>query len=270
VEPDPSDADRAELATLLHVDPGAPEVRVLGPVEVTGRSTLTSAGASKVIELAVFLALNPGRGAVEVSRELGAEGEPWKDGTRQSRMSQLRTWLGADAAGNDYVPSITTARGYRLAAVVRTDWRRFQTLATRGLHDPAGGLFWLDAALDLVRGVPFANAPYGAYRFALVERQEMVNRIVDVAHAAAMGHLTGDLRKARTAVLRGLRADPVSELLYRDRFRIEYAAGDLPAVRAAARELRRTLEDVEVSQETEDLLVELLDPQVRAARRAAR
>ena len=195
----------------------------------------------------MFLALNPGRGAVKVSRELGAEREPWKDGTRQSRMSQLRTWLGADAAGNDYVPSITTARGYRLATVVRTDWRRFQTLATRGLHDPAGGLLWLDAALDLVRGVPFANAPYGASRFALVERQEMVNRIVDVAHAAAVGHLTGDVRKARTAVLRGLRADPVSELLCRDWFRIEYAAGDLPAVRAAARELRRILEDVEVS-----------------------
>ncbi len=269
---EPSEAERTELATLLHLDPGAPEVQVLGPLQIAGVPPYTpdAKGASKVLELAVYLALNPGRTGIEVSRDLGDEGRQWADGTRRSRMSQLRTWWGSDASGADYVPKIGRGARYRLAPVIRSDWQRFQALSSRGLTRGPAGLMWLDAALALVRGIPFSGAPYDCYRWADIERREMINRIADVAHAAAIGHLPHDWCPARNAVLCGLRCDPSNEVLYRDLFRAEYAAGNLDGVRIAADRLRRITDDlgVDMHPATIELLEQLLDPRHRAARTA--
>jgi len=271
--PEPSEAERTELATLLHLDPGAPEVQVLGPIHIAGVPPYPpdAKGASKVLELGVYLALNPCRRAVEVSRDLGDEGRPWADGTRRSRMSQLRTWWGSDSSGADYVPKVGRGARYRLAPTIRSDWQRFQTLVARGLAPGPAGLMWLDASLALVRGIPFSGAPHDAYRWGDIERREMINRIADVAHAAAIGHLPGDPRHARDAVLRGLRCDPANEVLYRDLFRAEYASGNLEGVRSAANRLRRITDDLGVDMQpaTVELLAQLLDPRHRAARAAA-
>jgi len=270
--PEPSQAERAELATLLHIDPGAPEVQVLGPIKVANVAPYpeNTKGASKVLELAVYLVLNPGRSAAEVSRDLGREGEPWADSTRRSRMSQLRTWFGADPSGREYVPNVRGNR-YQLEPVIRSDWRRFQTAVACGLHQGPAGLFWLDAALDMVRGIPFSGALADDYRWAPVECREMINRIADVAHAAAIGWLPHDPGKARDAALRGLRCEPHNEVLYRDLFRAEYAGGNLDGVRTAAQRLHRITEsnDVDMQPATIELLEQLLDPRHRAARAAS-
>lgn len=270
--PGPSEAERAELATLLRIDPGAPEVQVLGPIRVANVAPYPedTKGASKVLELAVYLVLNPGRSAVEVSRDLGREGEPWADSTRRSRLSQLRTWFGSDASGVEYVPRARAGR-YLLATTVRSDWRRFQTAVSRGLHQGPAGLFWLDAALAMVRGIPFSGALADNYRWAPVECREMINRIADVAHAAAIGWLPHDPGKARDAALRGLRCEPHNEVLYRDLFRAEYAAGNIDGIRTATDRLRRITDalGVDMHPETIDLLEQLLDPRHRAARAAA-
>jgi len=270
--PEPSEAERAELATLLQVDPGAPEIQVLGPIRVVNVAPYpaNTKGASKVLELAVYLVLNPGRGASEVSRDLGREGEPWADSTRRSRMSQLRTWFGADPSGKEYVPNVRGNR-YQLEPVIRSDWRRFHTAVTRGLHQGPAGLFWLDAALGMVRGIPFSGALADDYRWAPVEGREMINRIADVAHAAAIGWLPHDPGRARDAALRGLRCEPHNEVLYRDLFRAEYAGGNLDGVRTAAQRLRRITEsnDVDMQPATIELLEQLLDPRHRAARAAS-
>ncbi len=270
--PEPSEAERAELVTLLHIDPGAPEVQVLGPIKVANVAPYpeNTKGASKVLELAVYLVLNPGRSAAEVSRDLGREGEPWADSTRRSRMSQLRTWFGADPSGREYVPNVRGNR-YQLEPVIRSDWRRFQTAVTRGLHQGPAGLFWLDAALAMVRGIPFSGALADDYRWAPVECREMINRIADVAHAAAIGWLPHDPGKARDAALRGLRCEPHNEVLYRDLFRAEYAGGNLDGVRTAAQRLHRITEsnDVDMQPATIELLEQLLDPRHRAARAAS-
>ncbi len=269
--PEPSRAERAELATLLHVNPGAPEIQVLGPIRVVNVAPYpaNTKGASKVLELAVYLVLNPGRGASEVSRDLGREGEPWADSTRRSRMSQLRTWFGADPSGKEYVPNVRGNR-YQLEPVIRSDWRRFHTAVTRGLHQGPAGLFWLDAALGMVRGIPFSGALADDYRWAPVEGREMINRIADVAHAAAIGWLPHDPGRARDAALRGLRCEPHNEVLYRDLFRAEYAGGNLDGVRTAAQRLRRITEsnDVDMHPATIQLLEQLLDPRHRAAHAA--
>jgi len=271
--PEPSETERAELATLLHIDPGDPEIQVLGPIRAVNVAPYpaNTKGASKVLELAVYLVLNPGRGAVEVSRDLGREGEPWADSTRRSRMSQLRTWFGTDPSGNEYVSNVRGNR-YQLEPVIRSDWRRFQTAVTRGLHRGPAGLFWLDAALDMVRGIPFSGALVDDYRWAPVEGREMINRIADVAHAAAIGWLPHDPGKARDAALRGLRCEPHNEVLYRDLFRAEYAGGNLDGVRTAAQRLRRITEsnDVDMHPATIELLEQLLDPRHRAAHAADR
>jgi len=270
--PEPSEAERAELATLLHIDPGAPEVQVLGPIKVVNVAPYpeNTKGTSKVLELAVYLVLNPGRSAAEVSRDLGREGEPWADSTRRSRMSQLRTWFGADPSGREYVPNVRGNR-YQLEPVIRSDWRRFQTAVTRGLHQGPAGLFWLDAALGMVRGIPFSGALADDYRWAPVEAREMINRIADVAHAAAIGWLPHDPGRARDAALRGLRCEPHNEVLYRDLFRAEYAGGNLDGVRTAAQRLHRITEsnDVDMHPATIELLEQLLDPRHRAARAAS-
>lgn len=270
--PEPSETERAELATLLHIDPGAPEVQVLGPIKVVNVAPYpeNTKGTSKVLELAVYLVLNPGRSAAEVSRDLGREGEPWADSTRRSRMSQLRTWFGADPSGREYVPNVRGNR-YQLEPVIRSDWRRFQTAVTRGLHQGPAGLFWLDAALGMVRGIPFSGALADDYRWAPVEAREMINRIADVAHAAAIGWLPHDPGKARDAALRGLRCEPHNEVLYRDLFRAEYAGGNLDGVRTAAQRLHRITEsnDVDMQPATIELLEQLLDPRHRAARAAS-
>jgi len=270
--PEPSETERAELATLLHIDPGAPEIQVLGPIRVVNVAPYpeNTKGASKVLELAVYLVLNPGRSAVEVSRDLGREGEPWADNTRRSRMSQLRTWFGADPSGKEYVSNVRGNR-YQLEPVIRSDWRRFQTAVTRGLNQGPAGLFWLDAALAMVRGIPLSGALVDDYRWAPVECREMINRIADVAHAAAIGWLPHDPGKARDAALRGLRCEPHNEVLYRDLFRAEYAGGNLDGVRTAAQRLRRITEsnDVDMQPATIELLEQLLDPRHRAARAAS-
>ncbi|MDX6348839.1 MAG: hypothetical protein QOF84_3629 [Streptomyces sp.] len=71
-------------------------------------------------------------------------------------------------------------------------------------------------ALGLVRGRPFDGQDYP---WADSVQQEMLSRIVDVAHTQATWHTDGDhpgLDAARHAALRGLDIDETAEVLYRD------------------------------------------------------
>lgn len=54
----------------------------------------------------------------------------------------------------------------------------------------------------------------------------------------------GDVEEARRAVIQGLRALPGNEPLYRERIRIEEAAGNTKAARSALMELIYYLEDL--------------------------
>jgi hypothetical protein len=60
--------------------------------------------------------------------------------------------------------------------------------------------------------------------------------------------------------MRGLQAEPVSEILYRDLLRIEYRAGNLAAVRRTADKLAALAAslDMELDQETSALVCTLL------------
>ncbi|WP_410597096.1 LysM peptidoglycan-binding domain-containing protein [Amycolatopsis sp. lyj-23] len=241
-----------------------PSLQMLGPVRLRGADPQAVEGKklNRLTELAAFLALHPGVTADEISHQLGTDTQPWSAATRQGYISRLRTWLGRDENGDPYVPNVDARHGgYRMSDSFTSDWRIFRDLARRGLADRDSGVSDLQQALDLVQGTPFGNVPAGRYAWSSWQQREMIDAIVDVAHTLADAHQkAGDLPSARRAAMRGLLAEPVSEILYRDLLRIEYRAGNLAAVRQTADKLAALANslDLELDEETSSLVSALL------------
>ncbi|MFF7415691.1 LysM peptidoglycan-binding domain-containing protein [Streptomyces lydicus] len=245
------------VAPDLPLDEDAPEISVLGPVTVTGIAP--SGHGPKLAALAALLFFRPGRGADALQEAMGPN-SPWSRNTLQARMSELRSRLGSNADGELYLPRDRSA-GYRLSPAVRCDWPRFQALAERGLSlGPERGIVDLEQALSLVRGRPFGG---GDYPWAAPLVQEMLSRIVDVAHTVALWRRVGprqDLAAAHRAITTGLNTDDTAELLYRDWMLIERDNGNRAGVHraiAALQDINRRL-DVGMEPETEAVIMECL------------
>ncbi|MET9913859.1 hypothetical protein ABZZ74_45230 [Streptomyces sp. NPDC006476] len=264
-EPDNSGAAEEPEAHDLH----APEIRVLGPVEVDG--VATSGHGPRTAQLASLLYFRPGRSADALCNDMDPLA-PWSLNTLNSRLRGLRSALGNDPSGNPYVPRRRTGDDpYRLSPAVRCDWTRFLQLAERALPQGPAGLPDLEKALGLVRGRPFGARPLP---WAGPFQQEMITRIVDVAHTVAT-HRTRpgphhDLTAARQAISTGLEADNSAELLYRDWMRIEHAAGNRSGLHTAitqVQQVNRSL-DCDLEVETEQLISDLLNGNGSALRKA--
>jgi len=237
----------------------APEIRVLGPVHVTGVGR--TGHGPRMAQLAALLYFRPGRGADVLCSDMDPV-SPWSSATLNARMQGLRSSLGNDSAGNPYVPRRKSGDDpYRLSPGVRCDWTRFLQLAERALPLGPSGLPDLERALSLVRGRPFGGRPQP---WAEPCQQEMITRIVDVAHTVATYRtLAGpnhDLSAARQAVATGLDVDETAELLYRDWLRIEHSAGNRQGLHTAitrVQQVNRAL-DCSPEPETEQLINDLL------------
>ncbi|MDG9709723.1 LysM peptidoglycan-binding domain-containing protein [Streptomyces sp. DH10] len=247
----------------------APEIRVLGPVEVTG---VDSTGhGPRMAQLAALLFFRPGRSADALCSDMDPV-SPWSLSTLNARMQGLRRSLGNDPAGDPYVPRRKTGESpYRLSPGVRCDWTRFLQLVERALPLGPAGLTDLERALTLVRGRPFGGKPLP---WAEPYQQEMITRIIDVAHTVATYRTPAgphhDLSAARQAVATGLDVDDTAELLYRDWCRIEAAAGNRQGLHTAitrVQQVNRAL-DCSLETETEQLISELLNGPGPAARKA--
>ncbi|NUK21693.1 LysM peptidoglycan-binding domain-containing protein [Streptomyces lunaelactis] len=247
----------------------APEIRVLGPVEVTG---VDSTGhGPRMAQLAALLFFRPGRSADAVCSDMDPV-SPWTLSTLNARLQGLRRSLGSDPVGNPYVPRRKSGEDpYRLSPNVRCDWTRFLQLAERALPLGPSGLPDLEKALNLVRGRPFGGKPLP---WAEPHQQEMITRIVDVAHTIATYRTPAsphhDLTAARQAVAAGLDVDDTAELLYRDWLRIEHAAGNRQGLHTAitrVQQVNRML-DCSLETETEQLINELLNGSGAAVRKA--
>ncbi|MFE9687546.1 hypothetical protein [Streptomyces sp. NPDC006285] len=243
-------------------DAGAPEIRVLGPVEVTG---VESTGhGPRIAQLAVLLYFRPGRSADLVCADMDPVA-PWTASTLNARLRGLRRCLGNDQRGIPYVPRRNVAGApYQLAPSVQCDWTRFLHLVEHALPLGAAGLPDLEKAIGMVRGRPFGGRPLP---WAEPYQQEMTTRIVDVAHTVAR-HRTDpgpgqDLGAARSAVAVGLDVDDTAELLYRDSMRIEAAAGNRQGLHTAIARIQRVnrMLDCSLEIETEQLINELLSAQ---------
>ncbi|MFF8867895.1 hypothetical protein ACF08B_38310 [Streptomyces sp. NPDC015139] len=247
----------------------APELRVLGPVEVTG---VDSTGhGPRMAQLAALLFFRPGRSADVLCADMDPV-RPWSSSTLNARLQGLRRSLGNDPAGNPYVPRRSSGEDpYRLAPGVRCDWSRFLQLVERALPLGPSGLTDLEKALTVVRGRPFGGK---ALPWAEPYQQEMVTRIIDVAHTVATYRTPAgphhDLSAARQAVATGLDVDDTAELLYRDWLRIEYAAGNRQGLHMAisrVQQVNRAL-DCSLEMETTHLINELLNGSGTAVRKA--
>ncbi|MFF2466994.1 hypothetical protein [Streptomyces mirabilis] len=118
-------------------DPHAPEIRILGPVEVTG---VDSTGhGPRIVQLAALPYFRPGRSADVLCAHMDPV-SPRSVSTRNARLQGPRRSLGSDPADNPYVPRRRSGDDpYRLSPSVRCDWTRFLQLAERALPlDPAG------------------------------------------------------------------------------------------------------------------------------------
>ena len=206
-------------------------------------------------ELAGYLLLYPNR-----SRESAAEAmnpqTPWTDGTLTSRLSELRKALGEAADGTSRVGRAKLPGHMPLLVDVRCDWLTFEHLAKRGLAAGPAGVTDLEAALALVRGRPFDGSTAS---WAVPVQQEMVSRIIDIAHTIAHHRtMSGFYDHARKAVSAGLAIEPAAELLVRDWVALEMRAGNrhaLPRITAQLSAALRRL-DVEMEPATELLLAQ--------------
>ncbi|MDX3321145.1 LysM peptidoglycan-binding domain-containing protein [Streptomyces sp. ME03-5684b] len=238
----------------------APEIRVLGPVEVTG---VDSTGhGPRMAQLAALLFFRSGRSADALCSDMDPV-SPWSLSTLNARMQGLRRSLGSDPAGDPYVPRRKTGESpYRLSPGVRCDWTRFLQLVERALPLGPAGLTDLERALTLVRGRPFGGRPLP---WAEPYQQEMITRIIDVAHTVATYRTPAgphhDVSTARQAIATGLDVDDTAELLYRDWLRIEHAAGNRQGLHTAiarVQQVNRSL-DCSLETETETLIHTLLN-----------
>jgi hypothetical protein len=245
-----STAAEAGAAEGTARDLHAPEIRVLGPIEVTG--VAGTGHGPRLAQLAALLFFRPGRSSDILCSDMDPA-NPWNLNTLNARVQGLRRSLGNDPDGNPYVPRRRTGEDpYRLSPAVRCDWTRFLHLVEHALPTGPAGLPDLEKALGLVRGRPFGGNPLP---WAEPYQQEMTTRIIDVAHTVATYRTQPgphqDLSAARQAVATGLDADHTAELLYRDWCRLEHTAGNRQGLHTAITRLQQVNRELDCSMETE-------------------
>ena len=243
----------------------APRILVLGRPVVTGH--VGGPGVKRgrrLTEIVAYLALHPGASTEAIDEILG-RGQRVTASTRNAYISRARAWLGRAPDGTPYLPILTTLHSYRLHPGVRTDWDDFRDLLRAGVQADTDGAPALRAALDLVRGRPFADAPVGTYDWAEPLAHQMIDQIVDAAHLYAVLEARGDYRSVREALAIGLSVDPCNELLHRDAIAAAHRAGDVAEVDRLVAVLRRRVFEIDPDDALEEETVELLE-QVRAQR----
>ncbi|GAA1429354.1 BTAD domain-containing putative transcriptional regulator [Microlunatus lacustris] len=248
----------AALAADARVD--HPTLLVLGPVDLLGAAgTPPPRAAKQCLEYCGWLLEHPGRTARDMASALAVA-----EGTRRSNMSRLRTWLGADTAGDPYLPDAYTGR-ITLHPAVSSDWQQVQILTAGGVN--RSGDEALRAVLQLLRGAPLADAAPGQWHWAEELRTDMISCLRDVGVELTGRALDGgDLGLARWAAARALVAAPGDELLLAARIRTEHRAGNATETERLTLQLAgqaRRL-GVDLDPATVALLQEVVEGRVRA------
>jgi DNA-binding SARP family transcriptional activator/nucleoid-associated protein YgaU len=288
--PPPPDVDRRDETDATPAAPATPRrtrlaelmdgvdvvVRVLGEVEAV-RCTVDGQPEAKLVptrqralEAISYLALRESA----VDRE-DLEISLFPDGANSAKtvyntVSSARTLL-----GDDLFPPPEGGR-YELSPAVVTDYGIFCELASDAdeTEDAGAAADLLHQALTLVRGEPFTGVGRG-YSWVGPHRGMIVAQVVDAAEELAEVRLaTGDWRAAEWAARQGLRAFPSDERMYRLLMRTARAAGNIPGVQRAFRELCDVLADPDVGVEPEDTLhpetIELLEELTGSGQRHGR
>ncbi|WP_203889137.1 bacterial transcriptional activator domain-containing protein, partial [Planobispora longispora] len=257
-EPLPEEPEREPVTEAPSI-----EVRILGPVEVSGPPPLEEGRADLAVELAVYLATHP-----DGVHPVVLGGILWPRGVqsvvRDATIARVAAWLGSDAAGR---PNLFTdeAGRLRLGPGVRTDWALFRELVRRSHADEAARAVLLDKALGLVRGPLLNGRPRGRYSWLAADDLEydVTASVADAAHRLCEVRLAhGEADQAVAAVRAGLLLAADDEGLWRDLLRATHMTGDLARLRAVADALQRRAASHPygggMAPETEALIDELL------------
>ncbi len=201
------------------------EVRVIGPVEVTGWRHVPQ--RSVVTELACYLALHRNRPIPGDELRMAI----WPDDVREASAKSLRTYMSLlrKCLGSERVPA-GSGGGYRIGADVACDWDRFRALTV-----PSASPDQLHAALELVRGRPFTGVPANSFGWVF---SELLVSEMEVAIAEVSRRLSRELvalkaiPDASWAIQQGLRAVPTDFGLWELRLSIAELEGRSELARA--------------------------------------
>ncbi|PUB29045.1 transcriptional activator [Promicromonospora sp. AC04] len=241
----------------------APRILALGPVDLQNAAgTVEDGKRARLLELATFLALHPGTTRTAIDAAI------WPDragadnlSTRNAATSRLRRWVGQDADGQDYLPRHQADGGHGFLPSVTTDAGEWDHLLGGAPLDASTEN--LEAALPLVRGVPFEGTHTRRYAWAEPIRQRLIAEIVDASYTLARRRLLeGRWRSAEAAVVVGLRVEPTQESLWRVRILAAHESRDAEAETEAIERLLSITERLEcdLQPETEQLLAALKNP----------
>jgi len=178
------------LTHLTDAEVAHPFLALLGPVRLLGAAgpvprTKTNEPSWGLMDryaaAAAFLHLHPSVTAESYHAAFWPH-EHYAASSAVSKRNQLtgrvRQWLGTSSDGQQYLPH-ATAGNYSLSELVTSDWAIFQALTGPDLtNQPTACLL---AAFSLVRGVPL-DGKASHYAWAENDREEMRDRIIDVAH----------------------------------------------------------------------------------------
>ncbi|MEV0233301.1 BTAD domain-containing putative transcriptional regulator [Nonomuraea sp. NPDC050786] len=247
-----------EPEPLEGLHPPAVEIRILGPIQVTGLRPLEEGRMALATELLVYLATHPGGVHPSV---LG--GVLWPRGVqamvRDATIARVAEWLGPDHLLTDEAGRLS------LGPEVRTDWALFRELVRRSHGDQTARAVLLEKALGLVRGPLLTGRQPGRYAWLAAEDLEydVAAEVADAAHRLCELRLAHGQPDAAVAAVRAallLAAD--DEGLWRDLLRATHATEDVVRLRAVVEGLTRRAASHPygggMAPETEALIEELL------------
>ena len=266
---DDLERDAAQMLEQKHS--GAPMIRLLGEMKVIGaRGTapisasngkVSQAQEARCVALSAFMSLHPGATAEQVHAAFWPNARPEGSAASSNRnklATHTRRLLGQAEDGTVYFPAVTTTEGYRLDESVLTDWQVFQELV--GPDPVTASTPSLLAAMQLVRGEPFAHAKPRNIAWADELVQQMTQRICDAAHELVARSLaSGNTEHARLAARAARAVDPANEAAWRDAMLAEAAAGRRDEVARLVEGLHAYLEDFEDGLEPEEETAELIE-----------
>jgi hypothetical protein len=254
-------ADMWDDSSTAAIQFAGPALLLLGPIELRNAAGEPPARAERsCLEYCGWLLEHPG-----ATSSAMASGLLVAEGTRRSNLSRLRTWLGRAPDGGLYLPDAYSGRLF-LDPAVTSDWHRLRLLIARGLRRTDTDR--LAAALQLVRGVPLADAAPGQWHWAEEWRTDMLSVIRDLGIVLAERALgAGDIDVARWATARALDAVGPDERLLSARVKVEHRAGNRPEVERLVGLITRQIRHlgVDLLPETITLLQTVIEGRPRAA-----
>lgn len=265
----PPEAVGDDAATDLGVAPvrpmplPPPRILVLGQVDITNTGgEVEPSKRARLLEYAAYLVLHPGATHTAIDDAIWPDRKTEDNlNTRNPATSKLRRWVGTDPDGREYLPRHQAGAGYAFLPSVTSDVDDWDLLLQRSpLTAPTENL---EAALRLVRGIPFEGTHRRRYAWAEPLKQRLISEIVDASFELTRRRLMeGRWLAAEQSVVVGLRVEPAQENLWRLRILAAHESRNPVAETEAIERLLTITEQLEcdLEAETEQLLAAMRDP----------